>query len=566
MSTITSAGQAAFEAYHIKRFEWEKQTDRIREMWQYAAQAAIDFAKLPAPTDDGQGEWEYGDWVKARKAAEHGAIQGMEERRHDEHNWVPKRPHFAWVPETFYRWPKQPARPKSTPSLDAQAQRVAEWEELDGVDAQKAGWERKDCQYRASIEGNWHPCAPTGISFNHGVLYRRPIIQSTLGSPVPCPKCAEMDSKLYMETMMHAACYSLTDGAELKDIDIKFHSPAVKAVWKLKESITDLQSRLTAADARAKSAEVVAEGYHAMERKCEAMRIATAMLKDELKDEAAKAMTYNAELTTLRADKERLDKRCAELWDELRQETGARVTAEMVGNAIEKLHLGYYSKSALEKLADELNATLTEQVGALTKERDEVAKFIRHVGGETFKDCAAVLFRTKEQDESKIEEMYDTIKEQSKELSELKSRSVGGRVTAEQLCTAHNKESDSYPVGWPGWKTIADDLNTHLLPLWIPVTERMPTAADADRNGEVLWKFENGGTETLVWNIDLNDRTHWMPIPPLPTPQAEKVEDDFEKAYEQFNRQVNEIGGHVDRNTFRKWWNAALAQGRKEGE
>lgn len=58
---------------------------------------------------------------------------------------------------------------------------------------------------------------------------------------------------------------------------------------------------------------------------------------------------------------------------------------------------------------------------------------------------------------------------------------------------------------------------------WISCAVRLPTKADADENGEVLWEFGNGGKETAVWDWPARDgRTaedlklkHWMRIPRL---------------------------------------------------
>ncbi len=68
---------------------------------------------------------------------------------------------------------------------------------------------------------------------------------------------------------------------------------------------------------------------------------------------------------------------------------------------------------------------------------------------------------------------------------------------------------------------------------WIALSERRPEEKDADRLGEVLWKW-NDSTETANWGCDWSDNkpSHWMPIPPLPDPPA--VVDDERAKFEKW--------------------------------
>jgi hypothetical protein len=49
---------------------------------------------------------------------------------------------------------------------------------------------------------------------------------------------------------------------------------------------------------------------------------------------------------------------------------------------------------------------------------------------------------------------------------------------------------------------------------WIPVSERLPTEADADENGRVLWYFKDQYQQTLMrdmprWKMSYERVTHW---------------------------------------------------------
>jgi hypothetical protein len=61
---------------------------------------------------------------------------------------------------------------------------------------------------------------------------------------------------------------------------------------------------------------------------------------------------------------------------------------------------------------------------------------------------------------------------------------------------------------------------------WIPCSERMPTEADADEYGCVVWRYSGGSVEGADWNRSPSPgRPHWMPVPPLaPEPSGPTVE------------------------------------------
>ena len=51
---------------------------------------------------------------------------------------------------------------------------------------------------------------------------------------------------------------------------------------------------------------------------------------------------------------------------------------------------------------------------------------------------------------------------------------------------------------------------------WIPVSERMPTEADENDNGNVLWwaDYSFDGVKIDVWDFPDSDYTHWKRITP----------------------------------------------------
>lgn len=60
--------------------------------------------------------------------------------------------------------------------------------------------------------------------------------------------------------------------------------------------------------------------------------------------------------------------------------------------------------------------------------------------------------------------------------------------------------------------------------LWVSVSERMPTEADTDEFGDVLFRCPDG-CGALDWDEESHGATHWMPIPPLPAepPKAAEI-------------------------------------------
>lgn len=57
------------------------------------------------------------------------------------------------------------------------------------------------------------------------------------------------------------------------------------------------------------------------------------------------------------------------------------------------------------------------------------------------------------------------------------------------------------------------------VPQWIPVTERKPTAADADAKGNVLAYSKEGTANTHGWWLVSTSPTiftHWQPLPQAP--------------------------------------------------
>lgn len=70
---------------------------------------------------------------------------------------------------------------------------------------------------------------------------------------------------------------------------------------------------------------------------------------------------------------------------------------------------------------------------------------------------------------------------------------------------------------------------------WIELSERKPTAADADINGNVI--CAKGSLVYLAaWNTQWCDTTHWLPLPPPPRvpTQAEIEAEEDEKAWQEW--------------------------------
>ena len=54
---------------------------------------------------------------------------------------------------------------------------------------------------------------------------------------------------------------------------------------------------------------------------------------------------------------------------------------------------------------------------------------------------------------------------------------------------------------------------------WIPISERMPTRADADELGEVVWKWAHGGTSAARFGSHPEGAVAWLPLPPYTPPK-----------------------------------------------
>jgi hypothetical protein len=66
------------------------------------------------------------------------------------------------------------------------------------------------------------------------------------------------------------------------------------------------------------------------------------------------------------------------------------------------------------------------------------------------------------------------------------------------------------------WRNTQSRLrDLHDLTRWIPVSERLPTEADADKYGEVMWLYRKHGAGIGGWD-EYRDSvfTHWKRINP----------------------------------------------------
>lgn len=67
---------------------------------------------------------------------------------------------------------------------------------------------------------------------------------------------------------------------------------------------------------------------------------------------------------------------------------------------------------------------------------------------------------------------------------------------------------------------------------WRSVKGNPPKKEDGDRhNGSVLWRYSNGLHVASNWKDASKDRTHWMPIPPIPVLTPEQKERERFEAW-----------------------------------
>jgi hypothetical protein len=112
-----------------------------------------------------------------------------------------------------------------------------------------------------------------------------------------------------------------------------------------------------------------------------------------------------------------------------------------------------------------------------------------------------------------------------------------------------------------------------LVPVWVPVSERMPTEKDADQDGRVLWGKSDGSSASDDWAKDkvqciLFDWVRWTTIPPLPPLSVETgKEGEPRKSFEEWavegpglNIDKDRDGDYVDDTTEDAFsaWQAAL--------
>lgn len=98
---------------------------------------------------------------------------------------------------------------------------------------------------------------------------------------------------------------------------------------------------------------------------------------------------------------------------------------------------GKNARRDAEKMADSVN---------------QAEEFRRHVGAPTFEQAKEVIFRTKAQDEATIEEQFNTVKSQAKELSELRESLAGWKSYDLTVKEAYDKlklkEEAATEFGW----------------------------------------------------------------------------------------------------------------------
>lgn len=78
----------------------------------------------------------------------------------------------------------------------------------------------------------------------------------------------------------------------------------------------------------------------------------------------------------------------------------------------------YYGDEFVAKFSSPHVKAFTAVLAANEIMREGIDGFTKHVGAPTFDEAKDVLFRTKAQDEDKIQEMFDQIKSVARELAE----------------------------------------------------------------------------------------------------------------------------------------------------
>lgn len=87
----------------------------------------------------------------------------------------------------------------------------------------------------------------------------------------------------------------------------------------------------------------------------------------------------------------------------------------------------YYGDEFVAKFSSRHVKAFTAVLVANALMREEIDGFTKHIGAPSFEEAAAVLFRTKAQDEDKIEEMFQQVKDSSKIINELRPMLGGWR-------------------------------------------------------------------------------------------------------------------------------------------
>lgn len=353
-----------------------------------------------------------------------------------------------------------------------------EWEEARGWKANYAGWDRDECEVKLS-SGTWAKCAERASNhkFVDGGIYRR-------------PRQAKEESQPQGERAILRASQSTSNKRDMG-------SPVADSQPRGGQEMATPEKSKTIVQLCSEIAKQEGELNATKRERDEARAQLVEMEKD--RDEMKIAARCNLNNFRYLAKDQKLKfKQIEELQSQL---TTAKAEVER-----------------LKKCNDEFAENCVEWSNKSEKDRAEIKRL--HV---EFENCRVKIERlTMERDHSIAREMS---------LRQTQGGRLSPDVVVEEIIKGGIGIMSYEGMGNEGksrWFQITERLNSHLTSPWTAITgpETLPKESDGDRNGEVLFERDNG--VRIVDNYTANNPHYkfWMPVPPLPTPEPEQVEDD----------------------------------------